>query len=134
VRYLLDTNIISFWARKSHPALMAKMLATSPADLCTSALVEHELRYGFARNPNVKSWPLIEKLLELIPAHPLTREAANHAAVLRASPALKGAPIGAYDLLIAATAIEHGAVLVTNNVGEFARVAGLSIEDWLNPQ
>jgi tRNA(fMet)-specific endonuclease VapC len=130
MKYLLDTNIISYWARKSHPALAARMLATRPADLCTSVLVEHELRYGFARNPNVKSWPIIERLLELIPSLPLTRVAANHAAELRASPALKGAPIGAYDLLIAATAIEHGAVLVTNNVSEFERIDGHFVEDW----
>jgi tRNA(fMet)-specific endonuclease VapC len=131
MKYLLDTNIISYWARKSHPALTARMLATPPAELCTSVLVEHELRYGFARNPNAKSWPIIERLLELIPSLPLTRIAANHAAELRASPAIKGAPIGAYDLLIAATAIENGATLVTNNVSEFARVPGLTVEHWV---
>jgi tRNA(fMet)-specific endonuclease VapC len=132
--YLLDTNIISFWARQSSPTLMAKMLATSPAELCTSVLVEHELRYGFARNPKVKAWPIIEKLLELIPVHPLTRAAANHAAHLRATLGSVGQPIGAYDLLIAATAIEHGAILVTNNTREFARVTGLGFEDWLEEQ
>lgn len=130
MKYLLDTNIISFWARKSHPALAARMLATSPADLSTSVLVEHELRYGFARNPAVKSWPIIEKLLELIPSHPLTRTAANHAAELRLALATQGSPIGPYDLLIAASAIEHGATLVTNNTREFSRVPGLVVEDW----
>ena len=39
---------------------------------------------------------------------------------------------GPYDLLIAATALEHGATLVTNNVREFARVPGLMVEDWLS--
>lgn len=130
MKFLLDTNIISYWARKNHPVLIERMLATSPADLCTSVLVEHELRYGFARNPNVKGWAIIEQLLELIPSLPLTREAANHAAELRAGPALKGAPIGAYDLLIAATAINCGAALVTHNVSEFARIEGLFVEDW----
>jgi tRNA(fMet)-specific endonuclease VapC len=132
--YLLDTNIISFWARKTHPALTAKMLATSPADLCTSVLVEHELRYGFARNPAVKSWPIIAKLLDLIPSHALTRNAANHAAELRSALAEQGKPIGPYDLLIAATALEHDATLVTHNTREFERVAGLRVEDWLEPQ
>ncbi len=111
---------------------MAKMLATSPAELCTSVLVEHELRYGFARNPKVKAWPMIEKLLELIPAHPLTRAAANRASLLRSELASLGSPIGAYDLLIAATAIEHGATLVTNNASEFSRVPNLVVEDWTN--
>ena len=110
---------------------MAKMLAASPADLAVSVLVEHELRYGFARNPAVKSCPLIEQLLALIPSLPLTRPIANRAAALRSDLAAAGTPIGPYDLLIAATALEHNATLVTNNVREFARLPGLLFEDWL---
>jgi tRNA(fMet)-specific endonuclease VapC len=46
-------------------------------------------------------------------------------------PAVLGEPIGAYDLLIAGTALARGQVLATHNVREFGRVAGLQIEDWL---
>ena len=130
--YLLDTHIISAWARRSHPALMTHMLAVAPSDLAISVLVQHELRYGLARNPWVKSWPLVEALLTLIPSLPLTRAIANRAADLRSDLAAAGTPIGPYDLLIAATALEHGATLVTNNVREFVRVPGLVVEDWLS--
>ena len=37
------------------------------------------------------------------------------------------------DLLIAATALEHGLTLVTHNVADYAGVPGLSIQDWLVP-
>ena len=130
--YLLDTHIISAWARRSHPALMRRMLAVAPSDLAISVLVEYELLCGFARNPLVKSWPLIEALLSLIPSLPLTRPIANRAADLRSDPAVAGTPIGPYDLLIAATALEHSATLVTHNTREFARVPGLVVEDWLS--
>ena len=130
--YLLETHIISGWARRSHPALMTRMLAVAPSDLAISVLVEHELRYGFARNPTVKSWPLIESLLALIPSLPLTRPIANRAADLRSDVAAAGTPIGPYDLLIAATALEHGATLITNSVREFARIPELVVEDWLS--
>ena len=42
----------------------------------------------------------------------------------------KGAPHSPYDALIAGQAMARGHTLVTNNIGEFSRVAGLQIEDW----
>ncbi|MBW4699946.1 MAG: hypothetical protein KME03_19010 [Aphanocapsa lilacina HA4352-LM1] len=42
----------------------------------------------------------------------------------------QGQPIGANDLLIAATARAHDLTLITHNVREFLRVAGLRVEDW----
>ena len=42
-----------------------------------------------------------------------------------------GKTIGANDLLIAATALNERAILVTHNVDEFSRVKGLKIEDWV---
>ncbi|HEX2641382.1 MAG TPA: VapC toxin family PIN domain ribonuclease, partial [Thermoanaerobaculia bacterium] len=34
------------------------------------------------------------------------------------------------DCLIAGTALQHGATLVTHNVRELSRIEGLSVEDW----
>jgi tRNA(fMet)-specific endonuclease VapC len=41
-----------------------------------------------------------------------------------------GQSIGAMDLLIAAHALALKATLVTNNVGHFSRVSGLSVTRW----
>ena len=41
-----------------------------------------------------------------------------------------GQPVGAYDVLLAGQARRRGATLVTSNVREFERVAGLKWEDW----
>jgi len=48
---------------------------------------------------------------------------------IRADLRTRGTPIGGNDLLIAATALAHDAVLVTHNTREFSRVAGLRLED-----
>lgn len=45
---------------------------------------------------------------------------------------LRGEIIGGYDLLIAADVLAEGLTLVTNNVGEFSRVDGLSVGNWIN--
>lgn len=42
-----------------------------------------------------------------------------------------GPPIGSNDLLVAAHAYATGATIVTANTGEFKRVRGLNVENWL---
>jgi tRNA(fMet)-specific endonuclease VapC len=49
-------------------------------------------------------------------------------------PERAGTPIGPYDVLVAAHARRRGALLVTANEREFARVSGLRIEDWATPE
>ena len=55
--------------------------------------------------------------------------ASAYAGVRRAL-AWAGTPIGPNDLWIAAHALAEERVLVTGNVREFRRVAGLEVEDW----
>ncbi|EZQ74857.1 hypothetical protein AF49_05132 [Klebsiella pneumoniae MGH 63] len=50
---------------------------------------------------------------------------------IRVALRLAGTPIGPNDTAIAGHAIAAGAILVTNNVREFARVPGLMLEDWV---
>ncbi len=42
-----------------------------------------------------------------------------------------GRPIGGNDMLIAAHAVAFGYTIVTDKQGEFARIDGLSRENWL---
>ena len=44
-----------------------------------------------------------------------------------------GRMIGANDLFIAAHALEQQATLVTDNVAEFQRVPGLTVDNWVRP-
>ena len=63
---------------------------------------------------------------------PFDDRCAEEAAQIRADLVSQGKPIGPHDILIAATARAHDAVLVTHNIGEFARVTELRLEDWEN--
>ena len=55
---------------------------------------------------------------------------AEIAGQLRAELERAGAPIGPFDLLIAAQALRREATLITANTNEFARVPGLMRQDW----
>ncbi len=130
MRYLLDTNAVSVWARQTSPRLLNRLLATPPADLCISVLVEHELRFGFALTSGTRAEELTMRLLEVLPSIPFGSAEAQRAAYLRSRLSRLGKPIGPYDLLIAATALENQLTLVTQNLREFRRVEGLVVEDW----
>jgi tRNA(fMet)-specific endonuclease VapC len=61
---------------------------------------------------------------------PFGLDAARTAAEIRMELERHGTPIGPLDTLVAATALEYRATLVTHNVREFGRVKGLKVEDW----
>ena len=63
---------------------------------------------------------------------PYGAKAAQHYGAIRAALEKLGQPIGVNDLHIAAHARSEGLVLVTNNMGEFARVPALEAENWLH--
>jgi len=54
-----------------------------------------------------------------------------HYADIRADLERKGHVIGPYDLMIAGHARSRGLVVITGNLDEYNRVAGLRAEDWL---
>jgi tRNA(fMet)-specific endonuclease VapC len=58
-------------------------------------------------------------------------EAARRAGRIRARLEPRGMNIGPLDTLIAAHALAHRAILVTDNVREFGRVDGLKLENWI---
>ncbi len=129
---VLDSNTISYYFR-GDPLVVPRMQALKPADVGVPAVVEYELRYGLRRLPPEAAAPrlaALAKLLQPLQVLPFDSECAAHAARIRAELESMGAPIGPHDTLIAATALRHQATLVTRNVREFSRVAGLQWVDW----
>ncbi|BAU07769.1 hypothetical protein FIS3754_37040 [Fischerella sp. NIES-3754] len=73
---------------------------------------------------------MVKSFLSSITILPFGLEAAEQAAQIRSVLKAAGTPIGAYDLLIAATALTHNLIIVTSNVREFQRLPDLQIENW----
>ena len=130
VRYLLDTNTVSFHIRKSSAALQRRLRATPAAAVALSVITEMEIRYGLAKNPALRVAPLIEEFLAGITILPLTSDVARRYGRVRAELEARGTPIGPLDLMIASHALAIGATLVTTDVREFHRVPGLRCVNW----
>lgn len=130
MKYLLDTNVLSDFVR-GEPNVAARLKSEAPNVLSISVITELEVEYGLSRAPRLRPeiGAAMRALIDAVTVFPFEREDARAAARLRASLAGR-APIGAYDLLLAATALRRGLTLVTHNVREFARISGLGVQDW----
>jgi tRNA(fMet)-specific endonuclease VapC len=134
MRYLLDTCVISDFI-KGEPGTIARLKQTPPADTAISAITVMELRYGLALNlqRTQKVEPAITSILSSVTILPFGTAEAEQAVQIRAALKSQGQPIGAYDVLIAATALQHNLIMVTANQREFERISGLQTENWRNP-
>ena len=72
----------------------------------------------------------VTRLLSPFESLPFDSDAASHYGVIRADLERAGTPVGSNDLLIAAIARSRDLLLVTRNMREFVRVAGLRVEQW----
>lgn len=134
MRYLLDTCVISDFV-KGEPGTQVRLKQTPPADIAISSITVMELRYGLALNPQraQKVEPIISSFLASVIILPFSTVEAEQAAQIRAILKSQGQPIGAYDVLISATALQHNLLMVTANQREFDRVPGLQTENWRQP-
>jgi tRNA(fMet)-specific endonuclease VapC len=131
MRYLLDTNTVSYFFR-GEGQVAAHMSRVPPAQIAIPAVVVFEIRYGLLKTPIRRIQAQFEELLRWITVVPFDHETTVHAAKVRANAERRGRPIGAYDTLIAATALQFESILVTRNVSEFRFVEGLQLADWFN--
>lgn len=131
MRYLLDTNIF-IAAMKGVAAVRERLEATPLSDLVLSPVVLGELWLGVEKSQHrEKNAARLERLVENLQLLPLDTETSRHYAAIRGELEQMGKPIGANDYWIAAQARAMSAVVVTDNVGEFSRVSGLAVENWL---
>ena len=129
--YLLDTCVISDFV-KGNPLTLHTIKSHAPKQLYVSTITLMEIEYGLQRIPQRRHE--IDKALRIFLKEINTQDFTAIEAIaggnLRCALSKKGTPIGAYDVLIAATALINQMVLVTDNTKEFQRVKGLKVENW----
>ena len=73
----------------------------------------------------------VDSILSAVDILSLEEPAEHHYTELRYHLTSQGTPIGPKDMLIAAHALSLGLTVVTANSGEFSRVPGLNVKNWL---
>jgi tRNA(fMet)-specific endonuclease VapC len=140
VKYLLDTDHISFLQRRSGPeyaVLAARVAQHAPADLAFSVISFHEQALGAHTFINrarttvdvVRGYTLLLEIIQGFSAAPVLPFDGAAAAVFDAMQAQR-VRVATMDLRIAATALSRSLVLLTRNTRDFSRVPALTTEDW----
>jgi tRNA(fMet)-specific endonuclease VapC len=130
----LDTNIVIAAINQRAAAVRQLLMKTLHEGTIVGipTVVLYELWYGIKKSARVQeNTDALDNFLALdVTPWPFESEDAEEAGDIRAALERLGTPIGPYDVLIAAQARRRGAILVTANKNEFARVPGLQTQDW----
>ena len=132
LRYLLDTNIV-IYVLKRRPVELLSVFNQNASRMAISAITLSQLYHGAEKSIKVsENLAAIEDFCSRLDVLPYGSKAAQHYGAIRAGLEKLGQPIGVNDLHIAAHARSEGLVMVTNNVGDFARVPALEVENWVD--
>lgn len=134
-QYLLDTNICVHFLKNEHN-IMQQIAAVGFGNCYLSELTIAELLFGVANSAPTRQAAnrqavdelrdtFVERVLLIGPG---LEQYAQQKAMLRRM----GRPVDDMDLLIGATAVAHGLVLVTRNTRHFANMEGLTLQNWID--
>jgi tRNA(fMet)-specific endonuclease VapC len=144
VKYLLDTDHISFLQRRSGPEFsqLTVRIAQHPiTDFALSVVSFHEQVLGAHNFINrarintdmLRGYTLLFEILQgfaIAPVLPFDSEAIAVFDKFRE----QRVRVSTMDLRIAAIAISLNLVLLTRNISDFSKVPGLVTEDWTRAQ
>ena len=128
---ILDTNICVRFLRGDESVVRRLLDADENDDLRIPAMVEGELFYGVEKSEQRdENREKVKALLAFLPVCHADDETMEKFGELKAKAEAAGRRVDDADVIIAATAMRHGALLVTGNTRHFSRFDGLEIEDW----
>jgi tRNA(fMet)-specific endonuclease VapC len=132
LKYLLDTNIV-IYVLKRRPKEVLDIFNANASRMAISSITLSELMYGAEKSVNTdKNLEAVEEFVSHLEVLPYDAKASQHYGQIKAALEKKGQLIGENDIHIAAHAVSHGLILVSNNVREFKRVPNLALENWVS--
>lgn len=129
---MLDTNIC-IYTMKNKPEEVRQAFNRYHTHMCISSVVLMELVFGAEKSTQPQqALAAVEGMAARLSVLDFDESAAYHTGQIRAELQQAGTPIGSYDCMIAGHARSKGLIVVTNNLREFDRIAGLRTENWVS--
>jgi tRNA(fMet)-specific endonuclease VapC len=132
---VLDSDVIIEAERGGFD--LGKWLSSSPDEqFVIAAVTVAEIWHGLERATGAhraRRQQFLEDIVHTLPVLPYTERTAYEHARIWAELERAGQMTGAYDLIVAATAIEHGCGVATFNKRHFSPIAGLKVIDPRSP-
>lgn len=129
--YLLDTDTL-IELTKGNRAVATELLTVQQAGapVYIAALSYYETKRGLLLAQATRQAQAFEQLCRQLPLITLEAPTLDLAAQIYAELASQGQLIGDADILIAASAIEHGLTHVSRNRRHYERIPNLHVVDW----
>ena len=129
---LIDSSVL-IAAERGRLDLEARLVGRPDDMVGIAAITASEVLHGTYRLGGVRlaqARAFVERWLTILPVLPFDLQAARVHATLAADLGRKGTPMGAHDLIIAATAVRLGYAVATCDRRSFNRVDGLAVQYW----
>lgn len=129
--YFLDTNIVSY-ILKGNQFILEKVerLVRNKDDVALPVIVYYEVKRGLISSGATKKLNLFLNFATKMGIVDLKTSTLDLASVIYAELRKQGNVIEDDDIFIGASALEHNAILVTNNERHLGRIKDLRIEVW----
>lgn len=131
MRFLLDANVISALVADPQGIVARRLEKVGERNVMTSIIVSAEVEFGIKKRHSPELARKVRNIMRRLFVAPLAPPADERYAAIRLDLERRGRLIGPNDMLIAAHAMALDVTLVTDNMGEFSRVRGLRVENWL---
>jgi tRNA(fMet)-specific endonuclease VapC len=133
VKYVLDTNVV-VRLLAGDEGVLTHLSDVDPSDVGIPLLVLAELLFGAERSARRdENRERIQRLTERLGMLPLGLAVVRRYAIVRANVERRGRRKSDFDLMIACTALEHDATLVTHDAAlKDGAIEGLAVEDWFS--
>jgi tRNA(fMet)-specific endonuclease VapC len=132
---LLDTDILSEVLKRKDSRVLAnaRRYLGQHARLAFSAITAYEIVRGLKARRATRQLAGFLQTLGTSNIYAVNLPVLLRAADLWAEARRGGYPQSDADLIIAATALEHGLTLVTGNTAHFSWISSLKLADWRHP-